>query len=71
MNVEVRLVNGEVARCATREDAGLVLDASRRFFEGNTGRKLPQRTLGALERAGMNAANSVLYRSTMRKLKKH
>jgi hypothetical protein len=31
----------------------------------NTGRKLPRETLAALERAGLNAANSLLYRSAM------
>jgi hypothetical protein len=63
--VEVHLTDGSVITCQSRADAELVLDAARRFYEGNTGRKLPRETLAALERAGLNAANSRLYRSAM------
>jgi len=62
---EVQLVDGGKIICDGRADAELVLDPVRRFFEGDTRRKLPRETLGALERAGLNAANSVLYRSAM------
>jgi hypothetical protein len=64
--VEVHLTDGSVITCQSRSDAELVLDAARRFYEGDTGRKLPRETLAALGRAGLNAANSVLYRSAMR-----
>jgi hypothetical protein len=63
--VEVHLTDGSVIICQSRADAELVLDAARRFYEGDTGRKLPGETLAALERAGLNAANSLLYRSAM------
>jgi hypothetical protein len=64
--VEVHLTDGSVITCQSRADAELVLDAARRFYEGDTGRKLPQETLAALERAGLNAANSPLYGSAIR-----
>ena len=63
--VKVRLPDERSAICASRADAELVLGAVQRFFEGQTGRKLSRETLAALERAGMNAANSVLYRSAL------
>jgi hypothetical protein len=63
--IEERLPDGSSVICASRADAELVLGAVQRFFEGDTGRKLPRQTLAALERAGMNAANSVLYRSAL------
>jgi len=66
--VAVQLVSGGQILCANREDAELVLDADRRHYEGNTGRKLPRRTLAALERAGHHAGNSMLYRSVMDKV---
>jgi hypothetical protein len=62
---EVQLAEGDTVTCQSRDDAELVLDAARRFYEGNSGRKLPRRTLAVLERAGLHAANSVLYRSVM------
>ncbi len=62
---EVHLMDGSKITCQSREDAELVLDAVRRFYEGNTGRRLPVRTLDALERAGLNATNSMLYRSVL------
>src|SRR5262249_32068302 len=62
---DLRLPDGSSVICTSRADAELVLDAVRRFFEGDTGRKLPRQTLAALERAGMTAANSVLYRSAL------
>ena len=62
---DLRLPDGSSVICASRADAELVLDAVRRFFEGDTGRKLPRQTLAALERAGMTAANSVLDRSAL------
>jgi hypothetical protein len=65
---EVRLMDGNKATCASQHDAELVLAAVRRFYDGNTGRRLPRRTLAALERAGLDAANSVLYRSAMHNL---
>lgn len=68
---EVHLMDGSKITCQSREDADLVLDAVRRFFEGNTGRKLPIRTLDALERAGLNPNNSMLYRSVLHNLAPH
>ena len=62
---EVQLVDGGKIICDSQADAELVLDAVRRFYEGNTGRKLPRETLAALETAGLNATNSLLYRSAM------
>ncbi len=66
--IQVQLVDGGTVICSSRDDAELVLDADRRHYEGNTGRKLPRRTLAALERVGFTAANSMLYRSAMDKL---
>ncbi len=66
--VIVTLVSGGSITCASQDDAELVRDADRRHYEGNTGRRLPRRTLDALERAGQNANNSMLYRSVMHKL---
>jgi hypothetical protein len=66
--VVVTWVSGGSITCASHEDAELVRDAERRFFEGTTGRRLPRRTLEALERAGLNPRNSMLYRSVMDKL---
>ena len=63
---EVLLLGGGKITCENRGDGDAVLDAARRFYEGNSGRKLLRRTLAALERSGMNAANSMLYRSAMR-----
>jgi len=63
--VAVQLVSGERIVCANRSDAELVLDADRRFYEGNSGRKLPKATIQALERAGLHANNSMLYRSAL------
>jgi hypothetical protein len=63
--VDVVLVDGERVRCANPEDAALVRDADQRLYEGEPGRKLPGHTLAALERAGLNANNSVLYRSVL------
>ena len=63
--VEVLLVDGSKVTCQSPHDAELVLDADRRHYEGNTGRKLPRETLAALERAGLHAGNSMLYRSAM------
>jgi len=65
---QVHLIGGEKIVCQSREDAELVRDAERRFFEGNNGRLLPRKTLVALERAGLNGHNSMLYRSVMHKL---
>jgi hypothetical protein len=64
--IEVKLNSGAGVLCSSPEDADLVLDADRRRYEGNTGRKLPRRTLGALERAGHHFANSDLYRATLK-----
>jgi hypothetical protein len=66
--IQVQLVDGSRITCRSEDDAQLVLDADRRHYEGNTGRKLPRRTLAALERAGLTASNSMLYRSAMDKL---
>lgn len=63
--VQVHFVGGGTLVCASPADADLVLDAEQRLYEGNTGRKLPRETLAALERAGQNGANSLLYRSVM------
>ncbi|HKI38464.1 MAG TPA: hypothetical protein VKA46_41835 [Gemmataceae bacterium] len=63
--VEVTLNGGTKVLCASRQDAELVLDADRRRYEGNTGRKLPRQTLDALRRAGHHEANSDLYRVTL------
>ncbi len=65
---EVQLVDGDKITSDSHADAELVLGAVRRFYEGNTGRKLPRQTLAALERAGLHATNSVLYRSAMHHL---
>jgi len=61
-------VDGNKVICQSQGDAELVLDAGRRFYEGIAGRKLPRQTLAALERAGLNAANSMLYRFAMHNL---
>jgi hypothetical protein len=63
---EVQFLDGSKVGCQNRGDAELVLDAVRRFYEGNTNRRLPRRTLAALERAGV--ARSLLFRSAMRNL---
>jgi hypothetical protein len=72
MNVEgpfeAYLVDGSTLTCGSLEDARLVIDAYERFYEGNSGRKLPKCTLAALERAGQNGANSMLYRSVLHNL---
>jgi hypothetical protein len=65
---ELQLVDGNKVICQSQGDAELVLDAGRRFYEGIAGRKLPRQTLAALERAGLNAANSMLYRFAMHNL---
>jgi hypothetical protein len=62
---EVLLPDETKVACQSRHDAELVFDAVGRHYEGNTGRKLPRETLAALERAGLNAANSMLCRSAM------
>jgi hypothetical protein len=62
--VELELGGGEKIICANQADAELVLSANRRRYEGDSGRKLPRRTLDALGRAGLNS-NSLLYRSAM------
>jgi hypothetical protein len=62
---EVQLADGSRVTCQSRADAELVFDAARRFYEGAPGRKLPRQTLAALERAGLNATNSLLYRSAI------
>jgi hypothetical protein len=67
---EVHLVDRSSLTCQSREDAELVLDADRRHYEGNTGRKLPRRTLAALTRAGLHARNAMLFRSAMPNLAK-
>jgi hypothetical protein len=67
---EVHLMDGSKITCQSQEDAELVLDAVRRFYLGNKGR-LPIRTLDALERAGLNATNSMLYRSVLHYLAPH
>ena len=59
------MTDGSVITCQSRHDADLVLDADRRLYERHTDRKLPRATLAALERAGLNVANSLLYRSAM------
>jgi hypothetical protein len=66
--VKVVFGDGSSAICANPEDAELVLDAERRLYEGVSSRRLPRRTLVALERAGLNFRNSVLYRSAMHNL---
>ena len=66
--VEIQLVDGSKIICQSRDDAALILDADRRFYTGNTGRRLPQQTVAAMERAVLHALNSRLYRSTMDKL---
>ncbi len=65
---DVQLVDGRKLTCQSQGDAELILNADRRHYEGNTGRKLPRGTLSALERAGEYALNSWLYRSAMEKL---
>jgi hypothetical protein len=62
---EVQCGDGNKVPCESRADAELVFDAVRRHYEGNTGRRLPRQTLAALERAGLHAHNSMLYRSAM------
>jgi hypothetical protein len=64
----VQLIGGDTVVCESPKDAELVRDAARRFCEGNNGRLLPRETLAAMERAGLNGHNSVLYRSVMDKL---
>ena len=68
---EVHLMDGSKITCQSHEDAELVLDAVRRFYEGNTGRRLGRQHLAALDRAGLNAANSMLYRSVLHNLAPH
>ncbi len=65
---EVHLMDGSRITCQNLEDAELVLDAVRRFYQGTIVGRLPIRTLDALERAGLNATNSMLYRSVLRYL---
>jgi len=65
---EVQLIDGSRVICWNQEDGQLMLDADRRHYEGNSGRKLPRRTLAALERAGLHAGNSMLYRSVLHNL---
>ena len=64
-NFEVWIPGNNSVTCHSRADAELVLDFVRRFYEGNTGRKLARETLAALGRAGLQPANSVWYRSAM------
>jgi hypothetical protein len=65
---QVQLIDGSRVICWTQDDGELILDADRRHYEGNSGRKLPRRTLAALERGGLHAGNSMLYRSVLHNL---
>ena len=52
-----------------QSDVDLIREAERAFYSGNPNEKLPPETLDALWRAGMNEVNSMLFRSTMHKVK--
>jgi hypothetical protein len=66
--ISVKLSDGSLIPCQNAAEAELVRAAERAVFSGNPDEKLPPETLGDLARAGLNASDSVLYRSTMRKV---
>jgi hypothetical protein len=65
---QVELDPGQWVTCQSKDDADLLAWATARWFESNPDQTRVRHALGAMERSGLNAANSVLYRMFLHKL---